>query len=42
MLLAKNSVRSLQARKTYPDAKSFAEQYSNQYLNTGATTGARI
>lgn len=34
MLLAKNSVRSLQARKTYADEDAFKSQYSNQYINT--------
>jgi len=37
MLLAKNSVRSLQARKTYASEDEFKAQYSNQYLNTGAS-----
>ena len=34
MLLAKNSVRSLQARKTYASEEEFKAQYSNQYINT--------
>ena len=34
MLLAKNSVRSLQARKNYSSEDDFKKQYSNQYINT--------
>ena len=40
MLLAKNSVRSLQARKTYADEDAFKSQYSNQYINTLRNEGA--